>query len=319
MESRCLEIILPLIIGYVADLILGDPRNLPHPIIAFGNSISFFEKHLNKGKLRILKGAYTAIALPAIVFTIFHILTILFKEAHHISYYIFTSLFVFYGLANRSLIKEGKEVINKLEKEGIDAGRKRLSWIVGRETDKLTPKQIYTAVLETMSENLSDGVVAPIFYYAIGGVPLMMCYKMINTLDSMIGYKSERYKNFGLFAAKIDDAANYIPARITAILMVIVSLSYRGLVFIRKFARMHASPNAGYPEAALAGILDLQFGGPNYYHNVLVKKPYIGINEREPVYNDFLRTKRINHLVCFTSIFIITAITLTLKYFWLIS
>lgn len=315
MESKYLLIIAPLIIGYIADLLLGDPRGIPHPIIAFGNTISFFEKRLNKNRYRILKGAFTAIFLPALVFTIFASLSYLAKETDTIAYIVFTALFVFYGLANTSLIKEGQEVINKLEKEGLDAGRKRLSWIVGRETDQLSPKQIYTAVLETMSENLSDGVVAPLFYYAIAGVPGMMCYKMINTLDSMIGYKSERYKDFGLFAAKIDDIANYLPARITAILMVTISLSTRATRFIFKFSRKHSSPNAGYPESALAGILDLRFGGPNYYHGTLVDKPYIGINEREPEYKDFKRTKRINHLVCMSSVVIITGVFYLFKYF----
>lgn len=308
MEFRGYEVIIPLIVGYIADLIFGDPRNIPHPVIAFGNSIYFLEKILNKNKFRLLKGIAIAILLPSIVFALFFITTAIFKQTHYILYYIFTSLFVFYGLANTSLIQEGKEVINKLEKEGLAAGRKRLSWIVGRETDKLSPRQIYTAVLETMSENLSDGVVAPLFYYAIGGIPAMMCYKMINTLDSMIGYKNERYKDFGMLSARIDDITNFIPARITAILMIIVSLSRRGLVFILKFARQHSSPNAGYPESALAGILNLRFGGPNYYHNILVQKPYIGYNEREPMYNDFVKTKNINHMVCLLSIIIIVTI-----------
>jgi len=308
MEFSSYEIIIPLLIGYIADLIFGDPRNIPHPVIAFGNSISFCEKKLNNNRFKVLKGAIIAIILPALIFAIFFLLTTLFKQTHYILYYIFTSLFVFYGLANKSLIQEGYEVINKLEKEGLDAGRKRLSWIVGRETENLSSRQIYTAVLETMSENLSDGVVAPLFYYAIGGVPAMMCYKMINTLDSMIGYKNKRYKDFGMFAARIDDIANYLPARITSILMILVSFSRRGFIYITKFARKHSSPNAGYPEAALAGILNLRFGGPNYYHNILVKKPYIGTNDREPIYKDFLRTKSINQMVCLISIIIIAAL-----------
>jgi adenosylcobinamide-phosphate synthase len=302
------EIIIPLIIGYLADLIWGDPRNIPHPVIAFGNSIAFCEKKLNKNSFRILKGAIVAIILPLMVFSVFYLLSTLFKQTHYLLYYIFSSIFVFYGLANKSLIQEGMEVINKLEKEGLDSGRIRLSWIVGRETKKLSSKQIYTAVLETMSENLSDGVVAPLFYYAIGGVPAMMCYKMINTLDSMIGYKNSQYKNFGMFAARIDDIANYIPARITSLLMILVSLSKRGILFIIKFANKHSSPNAGYPEAALAGILNLKFGGPNYYHNVLVEKPFIGFSEREPTYIDFIKTRNINHMVCLVSILIITTI-----------
>lgn len=131
------------------------------------------------------------------------------------------TLFVFYGLANRSLIQEGGAVIRTLDEKGLEAGRRRLSWIVGRDTSRLSTKQIYTAVLETMAENLSDGVVAPLFYYALGGFPAMMVYKMVNTLDSMIGYRDERYRDFGCCAARLDDVLNYIPARLTALLMVL--------------------------------------------------------------------------------------------------
>lgn len=298
-------IIIPLVIGYLLDLLLGDPRKLPHPIIAFGNSISFSEKHLNRGKNKILKGAIVAILLPSIVFSIFFSLSNIVEYSSDILYYIFTSVFVFFGLANKSLIQEGEEVIKQLEEKGLDAGRKRLSWIVGRETKELDAQQIYKAVLETMAENLSDGIVAPLFFYTIGGVPAMMCYKMINTLDSMIGYKSDRYKQFGMFAARIDDVANYIPARITAILMALVNLSSRAIIYIFKYGNKHASPNAGYPESALAGILNCQFGGPNTYHGKLMKKPYIGDNARIITQKDFTKTKYTNHFVCLISVVII--------------
>jgi len=304
------HIIIPLIGGYILDLIFGDPRKLPHPIIAFGNSISFFEKRLNKNKNRTIKGGVTAILLPFIVFFLFHFLTKASLEISEIAYYLFTTIFVFFGLANKSLIQEGTEVINQLEKNGLETGRKRLSWIVGRETKDLNEQQIYKAVLETMAENLSDGVVAPLFFYAIGGIPAMMCYKMINTLDSMIGYKSDRYKQFGMFAARIDDIANYIPARITAVLMIITSGSIRGLKFIFKYGNKHASPNAGYPESALAGILNCQFGGPNYYYGKLVEKPYIGTNNKKINYTDFRTTRKVNHSVCLFSVIIITSIYL---------
>lgn len=303
-------IIIPVVAGYILDLILGDPRKLPHPIIAFGNSIFFLEKYLNKGKAKIIKGGFTAIILPLIVYTIFYLLTELSLNIGDIVYYIFTSIFVFYGLANKSLVQEGEEVIKELEINGLEAGRKRLSWIVGRETKNLSPQQIYKAVLETLAENLSDGVVAPLFFYFIGGLPAMMCYKMINTLDSMIGYKSDRYKDFGMFAARIDDIANFIPSRITAILMCIVSINIRGIKFIFKYGHKHASPNAGYPESALAGILNCQFGGPNTYYGKLVNKPYIGEKERLIEHKDFKKTKYINHAVCLTSILIMLILSI---------
>lgn len=299
------HIAIPLILGYILDLLLGDPRYLPHPIIAFGNSISFFDKHLNKYKNKIFKGAFTAIILPFSVYTIFHFLTKLSFEFGYIEFYCFTTVFVFFGLANKSLIQEGIEVLFQLENNGLEAGRNRLSWIVGRETKNLNRQQIYKSVLETLAENLSDGVIAPLFYYAVGGLPAMMCYKMINTLDSMIGYKNDKYKQFGMFAARIDDVANYIPARITAILMAISKLSLRSFIFIWKYGNKHSSPNAGYPESALAGILDCQFGGPNSYHGKIVNKPYIGVNNKELDYNDFKITKMVNHSVCFIFILII--------------
>jgi adenosylcobinamide-phosphate synthase len=291
--------VIVLVAGYLLDLLLGDPRWLPHPIRLFGNIIAKGENRLNKGNHRLLKGALLSISLCVLTFTFFSIL-------QHYLYWL-NILFVFYGLANRSLLQEGKAVFNALDNEGLEAGRKRLSWIVGRDTSNLNENQIRTAVFETLSENLSDGVIAPLFYYAIGGVPAMMTYKMINTLDSMIGYKKERYWLFGKFAARLDDVANYIPARLTALLMVVVSCSKRGLQFIFKYGHQHASPNSGYPEAALAGILNCRFGGPNTYDGQLVDKPYIGDNPRFIFDKEFIRVMYINHAVTFLMIILLGA------------
>lgn len=301
-------IILPLIIGYILDLILGDPRNLPHPIIGFGNTIAYFEKSLNKGKYRLLKGCLMAFFLALIVYFLFFYLSRFLLEINEIGFIVFTSIFVFYGLANKSLLQEGIEVFNHLNSKGLEAGRKRLSWIVGRDTSELSAKEIRLAVFETLSENLSDGVVAPLFYYAIGGVPAMMCYKMINTMDSMIGYKNEKYILFGRFAARMDDIANFIPSRITAILMACVSLSFRSLQFIFKYGKAHISPNAGYPEAALAGILNCRFGGAHNYGGKSVNKPFIGKHDRDIKDSEIKRIVYINHSVCLLSILIIIAI-----------
>ena len=209
----------PLIIGYLLDLIFGDPRKLPHPIVAFGNIIGWCERHFNKGGHKKRNGCLIAIILPLFTLFLGGLLAWGSWILHPFAYYGIASVFVFYGLANHSLIQEGGEVIRTLEEQGLDAGRKRLSWIVGRDTSQLSPKKIYTAVLETMAENLSDGVVAPLFFYALGGFPAMMAYKMVNTLDSMIGYKDARYKDFGCCSAHLDDVLNYIPARLTAFLI----------------------------------------------------------------------------------------------------
>jgi adenosylcobinamide-phosphate synthase len=313
MDNKFLIIVIPLISGYLLDLLLGDPRWLPHPIRLFGNVIFRSEAILNKGKYKFWKGLLLTVFLCLIVFFFFYLCQKWILNFNQIFYYIFTSIFVFYGLANKSLLQEGKEVFNDLQNKGIEAGRKRLSWIVGRDTTNLSENQIRIAVFETLSENLSDGVIAPLFYYAIGGLPAMMVYKMINTLDSMIGYKNEKYFLFGKFAARLDDLANFIPARITAILMIIVTFSKRGLVYIIKFGSKHASPNSGYPEAALAGILNCRFGGSNTYHGKLVNKPFIGSNARNIEHQEFYKVFYINHAVTF--LFIILVVILTTYFF----
>ena len=285
-----------LIIAFLLDLILGDPKKLPHLIIAFGNSISLGEKLLNKNKSKFLKGALLTILLVSTSFIIPYLI-IKYLNAYDFQFIAiaFSVLMLFYCLANKTLVKEGNAVFNVLKNEGLEAGRKRLSWIVGRETNKLSAQQIRVATFETMAENLSDGVIAPLFYFLILGVPGAMAYKMINTLDSMIGYKSDRYLFFGKFAAILDDVANYIPARITGVLMLLVSFKLKGFSFIFKEGKKHSSPNAGYPEAALAYILNCQYGGPNYYHGKLVDKPFIGSNNRKIEHDEIKTVSKVNY------------------------
>jgi len=305
--EKAILLIAPLLMGYVLDLLIGDPDNWPHPVRVFGNLIAYFEKKLNRNSGRFVKGAVLAIVLVLIVFSFFLLIN-LWLINFQWPFVIVNGVFVWYGLANRSLITEGKNVFLALEKGGAEAGRKQLSRIVGRDTSKLTPQQIRIAVLETMSENLSDGVIAPLFFYAIGGVPGMMAYKMINTMDSMLGYRNERYEKFGKFAARLDDAANFIPSRLTAFLMVFVTFSRRGFQYIFRYGNNHKSPNAGYPEAALAGILNCRFGGPNVYHGVVVDKPFIGEMDREIQSDEIRRVISINHRVCFVMVVISSVI-----------
>jgi len=274
------SLIIPLLTGFITDIFIGDPYRLPHPVRWFGMAIFICEKKLNKGKNRMIKGAVSAISLILIVYMLFYLIERLLNN-YPSAYLIFSSLFVFYGFAGRSLITEALKTEKALSEKGLNAARRQLSCIVGRDTSNLSAGQIRAAVLETLAENLSDGVVAPMFYYFIGGVPLMMAYKMVNTLDSMIGYKNSRYIKFGMFAARIDDIFNFVPARITALLMVLSTFRKRGVQFIFKYGHKNPSPNAGYPEAALAGILNCRLGGPNIYHGIHINKPYIGINERD--------------------------------------
>lgn len=300
-------LIIPLFAGYLLDLFFGDPYIMPHPVKLFGRLISLADNHFNKGSFLVFKGMIISLILISIVWVI------LFTGLKSIAklplvYYPLASIMVYWGLANKCLIDEARLVQKALSEKGIEAGRKQLSNIVGRDTSNLNPNQIRTAVLETLAENLSDGVVAPLFYYALGGIPLMFAYKMVNTLDSMIGYKNDKYLHFGRFAAKLDDVANFIPARITAILMVLTTWNKRGFQFIFRYGNKHASPNSGYPEAALAGILNCRFGGPNQYHGIIVDKPYIGYNNRQLTYNDLQKALKINHMVTLASVLMIAII-----------
>ena len=283
------ELILPLLIGWFLDLLLGDPAWLPHPVVGFGKIIAFFEHRLNKGAHRMLKGALVAIGLIAATYAVG--LTINFQLST------INFIIVFYCLAGTTLIREVRAVFLALDRS-LDEGRKQVARIVGRDTSELSAQEVRTAALETLAENLSDGVIAPLFWFAVLGVPGMLAYKMVNTLDSMIGYKTDRYRDFGCWAAHIDDIANYIPARLTALLMilphVIINCQLSIINFVRKYGRRHASPNSGYPEAALAGILDCRFGGPHYYFGELFDKPYIGENDRPLTTADMRIAIRVN-------------------------
>ena len=270
------EAVIPLLVAIVFDWWLGDPSWLPHPIVGYGKMIAFGEKRLNKDRHRQLKGALMALFLIAAVFVgVWSLLFILppYWRAG------ISTLLIFFCLAGTTLIREVREVFRAVDRS-LEEGRKQVARIVGRDTSELSAQEIRTAALETLAENLSDGVIAPLFWLAVGGVPAMAAYKMVNTLDSMIGYQTERYKDFGCWAAHIDDIANYIPARLTALLMVIAVGRPHLAGFVWRNGCQHASPNSGYPEAALAGILDCRFGGPHYYFGELFDKPYIGTNGR---------------------------------------
>ena len=297
-----------LLIGWLLDLIFGDPQRLPHPIVWFGKAIAFFEHRLNKGSHRKTKGALVAISLIVSVFIVTylirHYLYLLPSITGRGWGWVFDSIFVFFCLAGTTLIREVREVFLAVDRS-LEEGRQQVARIVGRDTTELSAQKVRTAALETLAENLSDGVIAPLFWFAILGVPGMLTYKMINTLDSMIGYKTERYRDFGCWAAHIDDVANYIPARLTALLMAIASPRKGLLRFIWRNGRRHASPNSGYPEAALAGILNCRFGGPHYYFGQLFPKPYIGENERELTTADMKHAVRINRIAEVLMVFLV--------------
>ena len=302
--------VLPLLLGVILDLALGDPLWLPHPVVGFGKLISFGEKRLNQGGHRMAKGAFWALFCILFVFaTTFLLVAYLppllealfvrllgdgaFSQGlvWQVAFVVLSSVLVFFCLAGRTLCKEVRDVFLAVD-ESLEKGRRQVARIVGRDTSELSAQEVRTAALETLAENLSDGVVAPLFWFLLLGVPGMMAYKMVNTLDSMIGYRTERYREFGCWAARIDDVFNYVPARLTAVLLVFsytCFYSNRGekgslrklLNLVAYYSRCHASPNSGWPESALAGILDCRFGGPHYYFGEYFYKPFIGDNPRE--------------------------------------
>ena len=277
--------IVSLFVGWVLDLLFGDPVWLPHPIVWFGKAIAFCERHLNKGNHRKLKGAFVAVGLIAVTFAA--------GFAIDCQLPVINFVVVFFCLAGTTLIREVREVFLAVDRS-LEEGRTQVARIVGRDTSELSAQEVRTAALETLAENLSDGVIAPLFWLALLGIPGMLAYKMVNTLDSMIGYRTERYRDFGCWAAQIDDVANYIPARLTALLMVLAAGKPQLAAFVWKNGRRHASPNSGYPEAALAGILDCRFGGPHYYFGQLFDKPYIGENDRLLTTADMKKAVQVN-------------------------
>ena len=281
------------LIGWLLDRLFGDPERLPHPVVLFGKMIAKGERMLNLGKWRVLKGALLAVILISVV--VFATWTMI-VVADKVNIYLgmaMRAILVFYCLAGTTLIREVRQVFYAID-SSLDEGRQQVARIVGRDTSELTDEEVRKAALETLAENLNDGVIAPLFWFAIGGVPAMMGYKMVNTLDSMIAYHSPRYLKFGKAAARIDDIANYIPARLTALLMLIAARRLNLVSFVMKYGPCHASPNSGWPEASLAGILGCRFGGPHKYFGETFDKPYIGNQDKPLTREDMEKAVRIN-------------------------
>lgn len=291
MEAVALT--LALLFGWALDRSFGDVQGMPHLIVGFGKMISAGEKSMNKGRHRILKGGVMAVLLIAgVFFAVWGTLLLAGRISPWLSAAL-AAVLIYYCLAGKTLSDEVRDVFRAADRS-LEEGRRQVSRIVGRDTANLSDRDVRIAALETLAENLSDGVVAPLFWLAVGGVPGMAAYKMVNTLDSMIGYRSERYRLFGRVAARIDDVANWIPARLTALLMVLVAGCPGLIPFVLRYGPQHASPNSGWPEAALAGILDCRFGGTHDYFGEAVYKPYIGENPREVASVDMEKAVRIN-------------------------
>lgn len=280
-----------LMIAFVLDLCIGDPVWFPHPVRIIGWGITKLENIIRAvmKDMERLAGILLVIIIVGITYFFSSLIEsiLLTPNFSLVTSYILLFVMTFFTsttIAVKGLIYSANDVLRSTSQNDIEDARVKLGQIVGRDTHALEEKSILRATIETLAENTSDGIIAPIFYFVIGGLPLAMAYKAVNTLDSMLGYKNNKYKNFGRAAARLDDIANYIPSRISGILIAVSSaLVFRSLFTVHyslktmlRDGRKHPSPNAGIPEAAMAGALGVRLGGPSKYEGLLVKKPYIG-------------------------------------------
>ena len=274
--------------AFLLDLILGDPFFLPHPIRWMGQAISGLEASFRKlSASLVFCGGVFSIFLVVVTYS----LTVLILETAHAVHPVLASivqiLLVYYSISIRSLEKSAMAVAKALNRQDLTNARDKVAHIIGRDVQALSSEGVAAGAVESVAENLVDGAISPLFYACIGGAPLAMAYKMVNTLDSMIGYRNERYEKFGKVAARIDDLANYIPARVSVLIISIAAqiLSGKGMTTFKTAVSEganHTSPNAGYPEAAFAGALEVKLNGPNRYGGILVEKPFIGVRFNRP-------------------------------------
>ncbi|AGF55238.1 adenosylcobinamide-phosphate synthase [Clostridium saccharoperbutylacetonicum] len=295
-----------LTIGFLLDIIIGDPNNPFHPVRGIGYIAKKFEALFRKILKKSLKtaGFLTWIFTILIVFAITFEIVSICKRINVYFGVIIEGILIYFCIASKGLVVEGYKVIKFLMKDDIDGARKQLSFIVGRDTGSLSREGIIKAVVETIAENMADGIIAPLFYAGIFGAPLAFAYKAVNTMDSMFGYKNDKYMEFGYFPAKLDDIFNYIPARVTGVLIIIAAgilgYDYKNSFKIYKRDRHnHTSPNSAHPEAAMAGALGVELGGANFYFGKLVEKPTIGDKIKEIEIRDVDKTARVLYLSSF--------------------
>lgn len=305
------------IAGFVLDLLIGDPHFIPHPVRLIGSLISFCDKRLNcdagynisEKKLNLIKYKRGMLLAFTVIFATFAMSVIIIVAAYSINLYagvIVEAVMTWQILATKCLRVESMRVYDALRTDGADAGRRAVSMIVGRDTSVLDAAGVTRAAVETIAENTSDGVIAPMLYTAIGGPVLGFVYKAVNTMDSMLGYKNDKYMYFGRFAARLDDVVNFIPARISAYLMIAAAFiggrQFDGKNAYRIFKRdrfNHASPNSAQTESVCAGALRVQLAGDAVYFGKLVKKKYIGDGLREIEYEDIKRANRLMYITAF--------------------
>ncbi|MGL6106615.1 adenosylcobinamide-phosphate synthase CbiB [Romboutsia sp.] len=312
--------ILSIYIGYITDLIIGDPYSFPHPVRYIGKLIKYTENKIRKiaksDKGLKIGGFILWFVTVGITYLVTYTI-IKLASFNPIVFLMANSFLIYTTLATKCLKDEAVKIYEVLKTEDIEKSRIQLSYIVGRDTTHLDEKEIIRATVETVAENTVDGIIAPMFYAFIGGAPLAMAYKAINTLDSTVGYKNDKYKDLGFASAKIDDIANYIPARISVVLMAIGSfiLGYdykKSCKIAIRDRKNHKSPNCAYPEGAVAGALGIQLGGTNMYFGQAVYKPTIGDKIREIETEDIIKTNKIMYATSISSIVIFTTICIAI-------
>lgn len=315
-----LLLLLPLAAGFLLDLLIGDPYALPHPIRLIGKAIEAGEKLLrrwfpNTEKGQLAAGGVLGIFIPLLAFACSFFLL---YGAYSIHLWLgvgLETLMCYQILAVKALKQESMKVYYALKEESLSKAREKIAMIVGRDTENLNEEQIAKAAVETVAENTSDGTVAPLLFMAVGGAPFGFLYKAINTLDSMIGYKNDNYLFFGRFSAKLDDVANFIPARISALLMILASLVLgmdyqRAYAVFRRDRFNHASPNSAQTESVCAGALGIQLAGDAYYFGKRYPKKTIGDKTRTVSYQDIAAANRLLYATAVLSL--ITAIVIRL-------
>lgn len=308
--------ILSIYTGYALDLIIGDPYSLPHPVRFIGKLISFVEKQIRKittgDKGLKIAGFILWFVVVGVTLGSTSIVLRLF-QFNKVAYCLVNSILIYTTLATKCLKDESEKIYKVLKTGDLEKSRIQLSYIVGRDTTNLSEKEIVRATVETVAENTVDGIIAPLFYGFIGGAPLAMAYKAINTLDSTVGYKNDKYYYLGFASAKIDDIANYIPARLGVILLSLGSLfvgfNFKDALKIGiRDRKNHKSPNCAFSEGAVAGALGIQLGGTNVYFGQEVYKPTIGDKKREIEIEDIVRTNKIMYSSSIISIIIFTTL-----------
>lgn len=308
-----------MVAAYFMDLLLGDPRWFPHPV----RGIGFFAEKLEPPLRRFIKNQRAAgmVFALGIIGGVYAACFMILRFANHLHAWmgvILSVVLIYTSLATKDLKIQSRRVCEALEKGKLAEARKNLSFIVGRDTENLGEKEITRATVETIAENIPDGIIAPLFYAFLGGAPAALAYKAASTLDSMVGYKNETYREFGWASAKIDDGLNFIPARLSAFLLPLAS-GMAGLDMIGSFKMAlrdggkNPSPNSGIPEAAMAGALGVRLGGVNYYHGMPAQKPFIG-DEKQALALEHIRAGiRVAYVASFLSLLLGLVVTIIVK------